>query len=473
MLSSNMQKNPSDYIKALQEDSSHLAKAVILREAWNAGCFTLFEGFQAAYDPFQVFNIRKVPEIVNPQDLDDDLFATASVYGFPQFRKLLDKLMRRELTGNAARDAVRAAAEEADVSEWNLFMRRVLLKDMRCGVTATTINKILDEMGPAGEPYKIKFFTCQLATDGTEMKITGKRYLDHKLDGVRCLAVLDKTKGSVNMFSRSGKPIDNFQDVCDMLAKILPHIPGSLVLDGEMTARTFQDVMKGYRATGADTSKFTLCLFDIIPLDEFLAGGTPKTLEQRHAALCSMKGMFQEFTNDRVVVLEKMLVDLDTPQGQADLRGFNKKALDLGLEGIMVKDPQSPYECRRGLHWLKIKPTVTFDLEILDMGEGTGKNVGTLGQFVGRGHGKDKITVDVDGSTITLDQIEVKTGGGFSDAERREFWDNKAKYIGFIYEVEVDGKSLEAAVTKNQGGGYSLRFNRFLRLRGTKPGEKL
>ena len=58
------------------------------------------------------------------------------------FRKLANKLIHRELTGHAARDAILTAMESATKEEWNGFYRRVLIKDLRCGVSEKTINKI-------------------------------------------------------------------------------------------------------------------------------------------------------------------------------------------------------------------------------------------------------------------------------------------------------------------------------------------
>ena len=71
-----------------------------------------------------------------------------------------------------------------------------------------------------------------------------------------------------------------------------------------------------------------------------------------------------------------------------------------------------------------------------------------------------------DGKTIV-----VNVGSGFSDANRKEYWQaqqqDPATIIGQVVEVRAD------AVTQNQDGSYSLRFPRFLRFRGFKVGEKI
>jgi DNA ligase-1 len=93
-------------------------------------------------------------------------------------------------------------------------------------------------------------------------------------------------------------------------------------------------------------------------------------------------------------------------------------------------------------------------LEVSNVEEGTGKNLGRLGALVCSG-------VD-DGKAIL-----VNVGSGFSDLDRDNFWHSRDKLPGHIVEVRAD------AVTQNQDGTYSLRFPRFKGFRGFEIGEKL
>jgi DNA ligase-1 len=123
----------------------------------------------------------------------------------------------------------------------------------------------------------------------------------------------------------------------------------------------------------------------------------------------------------------------------------------------MIKDLNAPYECKRSTAWLKLKPFIEVSLEVVNVEEGTGRNVGRLGAFVCSG-------ID-DGKAIA-----VNVGSGFSDSNRDSFWASHVELdniVGSIVEVRAD------AVTQNQDGSYSLRFPRFLRFRGFAPGEKL
>ena len=51
------------------------------------------------------------------------------------FKELADKLVSRELTGHAARDAINLVKSSCTVEQWNGFYRRILIKDLRCGVS--------------------------------------------------------------------------------------------------------------------------------------------------------------------------------------------------------------------------------------------------------------------------------------------------------------------------------------------------
>ena len=122
----------------------------------------------------------------------------------------------------------------------------------------------------------------------------------------------------------------------------------------------------------------------------------------------------------------------------------------------MVKPVGGIYECKRSTGWLKVKPFIEVSLKVVDVEEGTGRNVGKLGALVVEGTDMDKF-------------IKTNVGSGLTDADRETFWADKDKLIGQVVEVRAD------AITQNQDtqNEYSLRFPRFLRFRGFEPGEKL
>mgnify|MGYP003350821474 CR=1 FL=1 len=143
---------------------------------------------------------------------------------------------------------------------------------------------------------------------------------------------------------------------------------------------------------------------------------------------------------------------MDTAEGRNQFQRYANDQVLAGYEGIMIKDLDSHYECKRNTNWMKWKPTKSYDLTIVGVEEGTGKNVGRMGALICEGEDDGKF-------------IRVSVGGGYTDAQRDEFYTKDI--IGSIIEVRAD------AVTQNQDGSYSLRFPRFKGFRGFEAGEKI
>ena len=62
-----------------------------------------------------------------------------------------------------------------------------------------------------------------------------------------------------------------------------------------------------------------------------------------------------------------------------EVEAFLERTLAAGHEGIMVKDPDAPYEAgRRGSAWRKVKPVHTLDLVVLAAEWGSGRRRGWL-----------------------------------------------------------------------------------------------
>jgi DNA ligase-1 len=330
----------------------------------------------------------------------------------------------------------------------------VLIKDLRCGISEKTLNKIL-----GNTDWKIPIFTCQLAQDSNDhpSKMKGQKRLEVKLDGVRVLAVIQGS--SVTLYSRNGKAFDNFPQVAEAIEENRHWFQrgsttgGRFVLDGEIVGESFQALMKqAQRKTDAKTDGMVYHIFDFIPLEDFERGYWNAQQHKRIEILEKTRGALEE--TDCLRIMPGIDVDLSVSEGQDVMRRFADDAVAQGFEGIMIKDTDAPYECRRSSFWMKWKPTITVDLEVTNLEEGTGRNVGRLGALVCNGTDNGKY-------------ITVNVGSGLSDADRVEFWNNRSTVVGQVVEVMAD------AVTQNQDGTYSLRFPRFVRFRGFEPGEKL
>ena len=486
-------QNPVAVIQALEATSSKNEKEQIIIDAYMTGERQFFLGAILANDKLISFGVAKVAEIME----DDGQPGTLT---WNDFIALADSLRHRRLTGHAARDAIHATAEKCDFTTWNTFYRRILLKDLKIGVERT-INKVLGRIAtktdPSAKDLMVPVFSPQLARDGADeanfKHLIGKQFLDLKLDGVRLVTELNKTTGIVTQYTRDGAVNDNFPHIREALAKIIPHLPGSVMLDGEMVARSFGELMEqlNRKSEGKKNTKLMkLALFDMIPLDDFMAGHCPMTQRERHAVLVALTAsrffkqaasspdsLYDEVagTEDPMVyVLPKVEVDLDTEEGQQTLADMRRTTADEKAggkdvnEGVMVKDPEAPYQngwCpvrlkmeNRPVHWLKLKPTISVTLTVtgVEQGKPDGKYANTLGGLV------------CEGTSDCGKIVKVICGGGLKEAQRNEWWADPTQIVGYIIEVEADGFSK----SKTQEH-HSLRFPRLKGLRGTKPGEKL
>jgi DNA ligase-1 len=435
-----MRTQPQDIIAQLEADNSKLAKQAIIKAAHDEGLPEFFEGLRMALDALVTFGVKQVPErsdVLSGQGLS-----------WSVFKELADKLANRELTGHAARDAIELAMSVATTEQWNGWYRRILIKDLRCGMSEKTVNKVV--------PGTVPVFTCALAHDSAkhEKKMTGKKQIEIKLDGVRVITIIRGDK--VEMFSRNGKQFHNFGHIIEELESVVKEypVPYPLVLDGEVMSANFQDLMKQvHRKDGKQSTDAVLHLFDTIPLGCFQAGSWDKPQSFRSEIT---KHWVEQHASvlQHVSALDWETVDLDSEEGQMRFVELNKAAVDGGYEGVMIKDVDAPYECKRTHAWLKAKPFIEVTLEVTEVEEGTGRNQGRLGAFVCQGidDGKD---------------IRVNVGSGFTDTNRDEYWTHRSSIIGNLVEVRAD------AVTQNQDGTYSLRFPRFKTFRGFEVGEKI
>jgi len=441
-------KVAADWIRDLESSDSRIYKEGVIEKALvasqigstSAQCF-LYNCY-LAYHPFFVYNVRQVPETIDLVNCENP---------WVEFWGMLEGLRTRSITGNRARDAIDTMSKRFDSTEWNGLARRVIIKDLRCGVTDKTLNKVLKKTA-----WAIPIFECQLAQDSTDQpnKMIGRKRLECKLDGVRVIATVYKS-GTVNLFSRNGKAFVNFPHIEKQLAEAGREMgiaafgrPTDFVLDGEIIGDSFQALMKqAHRKRDADASDSNYYIFDIIPREDF-ARGFWNTPQNHRIELLEKMRVAQMFVPN-VHIMPGMEVDLGTAEGHSIMRQFADASVKQGYEGIMIKSVDAPYECKRSSFWMKWKPTKSYDLTIVGVEEGTGKNAGRLGALICEG-------------TDHECHIRVNVGSGLTDDQRNEFWQATDEVIGRTAEIMCD------AITQNQDGGYSLRFPRFLRFRDDK-----
>ena len=441
------------WIKKLNESEGRLHKEDVLKQALEMtllgsdSASSFLSLVQACYNPMITFGVKQVPTTKDITDAENP---------WESYNQLLDNLRLRKLTGHAARDAIDAMSMRFDSEEWNLMCAPVLRKDLRCGISDKTINKVCKNTR-----YEVPVFSCQLATNcegRPEMK--GEQRIEPKLDGVRvlmlCAIQADGTTMAVS-YSRNGKVFDNFghieSQICNQMSEMAKRVGviESFFLDGEVVGKSFNELMRVARKKDVVAQDSVFHVFDFIPTADFNRGFWNAQLYKRLGYLDKIKPCIDKMPN--VEYPDHLIVNLDTSEGRNQLERYAQNCVKDGFEGIMIKSTGAPYECRRSTFWLKWKPVITVDLQIVEVEIGTGKNADRMGAFVCEGVDNGK-------------QIRVNVGSGVSDSEREEYWANRESLVGRTVEIMCD------AVSQNQDGTYSLRFPRFVRFRDTLTGEK-
>ena len=426
---------PWKVIQELEADNSRLKKEAIIKRESDADNIRFFNGVGAALDGFRTFGVQKVP--VSKKD--------GTGITQTEFDDVVRQLEDRTLTGNAMKDVIQELCDRSKMEQWNDWYRRILIKDLRCGITHKTVNKF--------STMKVPVFECMLATDSAkhEKKMVGEMIIEPKLDGVRVIVICDVDKDEVKLFSRNGKELSNFPEINKHFDDALDQMSESMVFDGEVMSDDFQTLMREiHRKGGAKTKDAKLNLFDCMPLEDFIAGGCD-------ADIMTRKTMLEKFEfGSNINFVEYVKINLSDADGQKQFADYNKMCIDRGFEGIMVKPVGGIYECKRSTGWLKVKPFIEVSLTVVDTEEGTGRNVGKLGALIVEGTDDGKF-------------IKTNVGSGLTDADRETYWSARDKLLGQVVEVRAD------AITQNQNAKdeWSLRFPRFLRFRGFEIGEKL
>jgi DNA ligase-1 len=426
--------DPWKIIKKLESDNSRLFKEDVVKE--NLKDLIFQEGLAMCLDALVTFGVKQIPKSKEDgKGLDWDTF-----------KKGATLLIERERTGHAARDLIEDLMHSAKINQWNDWYRRILIKDLRCGVSEKTVNNVAKKMNL---DFRVPVFSCMLAHDGAKhpKKITGNCLVEYKYDGVRVIAIVKNNKAT--LYSRNGKIFNNFPHIEEALSKSEYN---NLVLDGEVMSDDFQALMKQvYRKSGAETDDAYLALFDILPLKEFNNGKSKLNTLDRKKQLDQLSQTFESC----IKLVDYAILNFDDEKDNQKFSKMNKEALDKGYEGLMIKPSENYYESKRSHAWLKIKPFIEVTLKIVSIQEGTGKHSGKLGAFQVEGTDDGKF-------------FSLSVGSGLTDDDRDKFWKSKEKLIGMLVEIRAD------AITQSiEGEHYSLRFPRFKCFRGFKQDEKI
>lgn len=409
---------PYQTIQECNKTTSTIEKSTTLS---NNGSELLKSIINYALDPFKVYGVKKY-EFDRPLQAVENFSDGVMVHMFD----VLNKLMKREVTGDAARELIKSFSGKLSEQEQDIFAR-ILDKDLKCGVAEGIVNKVFRKLVPE--------FEVQLANPPKHKdKIIYPCIVQPKMDGVRTIALVEPKENSVVYYSRNGKEFKNFKCFDNELLMLSNKEPK--MFDGEVIGPRgddFRGIMQQCRRKyDVEPKGLNFHVFDWMPMHHFTRQSATLLQKDRSDALVELGCSYK---TERVVIVSSMICN----NYEEVINVFNE-AIDNGYEGIIAKDINGEYDFKRSNAWIKIKPTETEDLKIVDIQEGRGKYKGLLGAII----------VDRQG-------VKINVGSGFKDDDRYEL--GKAQsLIGKVAEVNFD------SVT-NDG---SLRFPRLVQIREDK-----
>jgi DNA ligase-1 len=373
--------------------------------------------------------------------------------------------LRGLILRNLRQGALEGVMAEAVASALRVPADRVRRASMLEGDLVAVASRALAEGPDSLGTSRLEIFTPvqpmlakTSSSAGEAVNLLGRAFVEAKLDGVRIQVHRDQDR--VKVFTR------NLRDVTSSLPEVVAAAVGyratSMILDGEALLfgpsgpEQFQDSMSRFGSDpGAGALPLAIFFFDCLHLE-----GTDlidRPLSERRAAL------------ESAVPVESVVRSVLTDDPETGDRFF-EEAVDSGYEGVVVKDPDQPYEAgRRGSGWLKVKPTHTLDLVILAAEWGSGRREGWLSNLHLGARSPDGGFVML-GKTFKglTDEMLAWQTGRFLEIE-----DHRSGHVVYlkpeiVYEVAFDGVQRSTRYP----GGVALRFARVKRYRDDKgPAE--
>ena len=395
------------FIDKMRSTSSSTEKVGIIKEASPYA----HKALEYAYNPFKQYYVTSKTCIKNSH--------LKQTHGFTLF-EVLDKLTNREVTGHDAIKLVNGLDDES--------IYKIIDKDLGIRAGAKVINKAI--------PNLIPTFSVALAKEYDSCDWKDGWYASRKLDGVRCLAVVNN-EGECTLYSRMGKELTTLNKVktaIEATGIINTVLDGEICLVDENGNEDFQGIMKQLRRKDHQIENPAYMIFDMLNINEFNNQKGDIVLSERLRTLRSwLQGRFID--NDILRYTEQTQISDDN-----HFNYWNELSSKEGWEGVMLRKDVS-YEGKRTKNLVKVKKFFDAEYEVVD-------------------YDNDDHEVVRDGKSETIKMLaqvwiehkghKVKVGSGWSQQQRLQYMDGSI--VGKIITVQYFEE------TYNDKGGISLRF---------------
>ena len=380
-----------------------------------------------ALDPFTQFYIRKIPNYI-----PNDRFDPNQPISLKEAMNELGMLSSRTHTGHAGIKFLTDVLNSLSIDNAKVI-ERIIEKDLKCGVAASTVNKVW--------PGLITEYPVMLCTPFNEKflkKIKFPAYVQTKEDGMRFNAIVESNK--VSFRSRNGKLISLEGSPIETDFTYF----GDGVYDGELLVGSLDrktgngilnKAVKG-KISVEEAAMVRAVIWDFIPLEDFYKGYCSVPYKDR---LYVVQYNYNSAEPKNIISIKNQIVDNPEEATIAFLKALERKE-----EGIILKGSDIPWEDKRSTQQIKYKNELECDLKITGIKEHT-EVKGTLGAF------------ELSDETDTL---EVSCGSGLSELQRKKYWDTKM--IGKIVSLKYNER------IKNKKGKESLFLPIFIEIRDDK-----
>jgi len=421
---------------------------------------------------------RTQPEAVSLEEVAATLEAIRTARGTAKSAPL-EQLLRR-LDPKAARFVVKVISGEMRIGLSEGLVEAAIAEAF--GVPITQVKRIHLITGDVGETavrckrgqlaatavtlfQPVRFMLAspvETAVEAFERMGSSTVWTEEKYDGVRCQ--LHRRAERVELFSRDLKETTSAFPELTEAATGLRH---DVLFDGEVLAYRDGRVLRFFELQHRLGRKL---------VTDGLRGEVPVALVIFDLLSLDGRSLLDEPLRERRRLLEELgvqhpflLARVEESSGPDDLDRIFSDTRERGNEGLMLKDPESPYTPgRRGLAWLKLKrPLATLDVVVTAVEWGHGKRKGVLSDYT---------FAVLDSSTGRLVNVG-KAYTGLTDAEiatmTERFLAMTVEDLGHVRIVrnevvlEVAFDSIQHSARHRSG--YALRFPRIVRIRDDKP----
>ncbi len=342
-----------------------------------AGDDVLRNVLEYAYNPFKRYGIRKRPETIGEHSINEFDAGTW---------ELLDDLISRRLTGNAAIEAVRGEMTALNKDSAELLWR-IIKKDMRAGFSDETCNKVWKGLLPT-----FPYMRCSLPKKAKwdKWNFASGCYSQKKADGM--FANINLEGGEVSIISRQGSefPIEGFpaEFVADLKKALVSNMQhhGELLVkkDGKILPREIGNGMLNSVLNGGDFDPGCTPLYEVwdcIPLTAVIAKGKYNT------PYCDRFNLLNAVTEEAAIIYDTdrsvRVIETKIIHSLEEAFVHYAEKLGGGEEGVIVKSRDAIWKDGTSTEQIKLKLEVDVDLKIVAIQEGKEgtKNEGRPGAF--------------------------------------------------------------------------------------------